>query len=417
MEDFKLGVEVHVRLGTVRKLFSSALNKDSLSRRNTYVNTYDCAIPGAKPRLNVECYLKALIASIILGCVPSKFITFDRKHYLYLDLPHGYQLTQRYHPVSTRGCFQGIKIKQIHLEMDAAKTNRYANGWEVDYNRAGAPLIEIVTQPDITSFTQLSEFLTSIRERLVKYGVSNCNMYRGDMRFDLNVSGCNNVRQEIKNLNSFKSAVKAVEFLINHDLLRLRHSYTWEWSNDKSQLIKLRDKLEYFYLPEFDVPKFMLSKNLCIKVSSYLKERARIINLVEREIKDDWLREIVYQFPWDNFKSMKYFKNLVNLMQGKRVRKLNQDEAQELLSFNHILNFNQVRDYLLKGKTLRGKSFKDVSSLSEELSNFERDVKDMLDGNVKARQYLIGQMVKLGYDPKEVNDMLIKMLNDEGWEG
>lgn len=297
--------------------------------------------------------------------------------------------------------------------MDAAKTSRHQGSWEIDYNRAGAPLIEVVTQPDITSLTQLSKFLTSLRERLIKYGVSSCNMYRGDMRFDINVSSCNNVKQEIKNLNSFKSAVKAVESLVNHNLLELEQSYTWEWDNDKTQLIKLRSKLEYLYLPEFDVPKFELSKNLCDKVSSYLKKRARIINLVSKEVNDDWLRESIYQFPWGNLNVERCFKNVINLIQGKKIRKLNLDEVKELLSFDHILNFNQVRDYLLKGKTLRMKSFKNVSLLDDELTNFEKDVKDMLGGNMNAKKYLIGQMVKLGYNPKEVSDRLTEMLRDE----
>lgn len=126
-EQLRVGVEVHVRLKTDQKLFSNSLNLDSLSQANKAVSAYDCALPGSKPTLDKDSYLKALVASLLLRCVPTQYITFDRKHYLYVDLPHGYQLTQRYNPVARRGFFQGVRIKQVHLEMDAAKTIRHAN--------------------------------------------------------------------------------------------------------------------------------------------------------------------------------------------------------------------------------------------------------------------------------------------------
>ena len=226
-----VGLEVHVELLTETKLFcscSAAFGADP----NTQVCPVCLGLPGETlPLLNRKAVAFAIKASLALNCIIAEQISFDRKNYFYADLPKGYQISQFFQPIGTRGFvdilhdgeIKKIGIHQIHLEEDTGKlihvgdilTSPYSR---VDFNRAGVPLIEIVTEPDIRSPEEARLFLQKLRSILRYLGISDCKMEEGSMRCDANVSvrpggsSALGEKTELKNMNSFRSVYKGIEY-------------------------------------------------------------------------------------------------------------------------------------------------------------------------------------------------------------
>jgi len=219
-----IGIECHVQLKTKTKLFSGADNNARQAAPNTLVNHIDFGLPGALPVLNAEAVPLASKAAFALGTEPQHFSKFDRKHYFYPDLPMGYQITQYDEPIILGGQVtivvggtpKTIGITRAHLEADAGKSTHPA-GTDyslVDLNRAGTPLLEIVSEPDMHTAAEARAYARELY-LLMKYaGVSDADLYHGNMRFDVNVSvsktGELGTRTETKNLNSFRSVERAV---------------------------------------------------------------------------------------------------------------------------------------------------------------------------------------------------------------
>lgn len=221
-----IGIECHVQLKTSTKLFAGVGNDAREAEPNTLVSQICFGMPGALPVLNEKAVELASRAAFALGTPPQKVSAFDRKHYFYPDLPMGYQITQFNHPIIRNGKVtielegqqKTIGIHEAHLEADAGK-NTHPSGSDyslVDLNRAGTPLLEIVSEPDMHSPAEAKAYVRELF-LLMKYaGVSDCDLYHGNMRFDVNVSVSKTdqlgTRTETKNLNSFKSVEKSAEF-------------------------------------------------------------------------------------------------------------------------------------------------------------------------------------------------------------
>src|SRR6185369_17266320 len=233
-----IGIECHVQLKTRTKLFSGADNDARQATPNTLVNHIDFGLPGALPVLNREAVRLASKAAFALGSEPQKFSKFDRKHYFYPDLPMGYQITQYDEPIilggqvdiEVGGATKIVHITRAHMEADAGKSTHPA-GTDyslVDLNRAGTPLLEIVSEPDMHSAAEAKAYAHELY-LLVKYsGVGEADLYHGNMRFDVNVSVSKDpkvlgTRSETKNLNSFKSVEKAVEYEVKRQIEVLEH--------------------------------------------------------------------------------------------------------------------------------------------------------------------------------------------------
>lgn len=277
-----IGIECHVQLKTKTKLFSAVGNDARTAAPNSLISHIDVGLPGALPVLNEKALELAARAAFALNTTPQKFSKFDRKHYFYPDLPKGYQITQYEDPIIKGGSVtihvdetpKTIEITRVHLEEDAGK-NIHPAGADyslVDLNRAGTPLLEIVSEPQINSPQEAKAYARELY-LLMKYAdVSDVDLYHGNMRFDVNVSvskqaGQLGKRAEVKNLNSFRSVENAVRFEIDRQIELLEKGEaviqeTRGWDDDKQITTSQRGKEEahdYRYMPEPDIPPLELS--------------------------------------------------------------------------------------------------------------------------------------------------------------
>ncbi|CAJ0577152.1 unnamed protein product, partial [Mesorhabditis spiculigera] len=212
-----IGLEVHVQLATKTKLFSPAPVQDD-APPNSVVHAFDMATPGTMPRLNRQCVMLALRMAHALRCEIPPWSRFDRKHYFYADMPAGYQITQADHPIATNGRLD-VPIERLQLEQDSGKTMHQDGSSLVDLNRAGVPLVEVVTAPVFRSALEATCFVRQLRLILMHYQVSRGQLHKGHLRVDANVSlgkdGENGVRTEIKNLNSVRLLHTAINYEID----------------------------------------------------------------------------------------------------------------------------------------------------------------------------------------------------------
>ncbi|RLE12133.1 Asp-tRNA(Asn)/Glu-tRNA(Gln) amidotransferase GatCAB subunit B, partial [Candidatus Aerophobetes bacterium] len=226
-----IGLEIHVQLNTRSKTFCSCSTEYG-KEPNSNTCPVCLGLPGALPVLNEEALKKAIIAGLALNCEVREYSVFARKNYFYPDLPKAYQISQYEYPLNVNGYVEITgsdgKIKRIgiiraHLEEDAGKLihDEDPHGPSyIDYNRCGIPLLEIVTEPDIRTPEEAYEFLQAIKEIMQYTGVSECNMEKGELRVDVNISMRKvgekelGIKQEIKNMNSFANVKRALEYEI-----------------------------------------------------------------------------------------------------------------------------------------------------------------------------------------------------------
>ncbi len=275
-----IGIECHVQLKTKTKLFSGSLNQDDQSRPNVDVNHIDFGLPGALPVLNKDAIKLASRAAFALNSQPQKFSKFDRKHYFYPDLPMGYQISQYDQPIILGGSVNFLSNDQIvkigitraHLESDAGKSI-HPEGTDyslVDLNRAGTPLLEIVSEPDIKSALQAKQYAQTLYLLMRYADVTVGNLFFGNMRFDVNVSVSKDEnlgkRAEIKNLNSFRSIERAINYEYKRQVELLKnnqqvHQETRGWDDNKGITYLMRSKEnadDYRYMPDPDLPPVIL---------------------------------------------------------------------------------------------------------------------------------------------------------------
>ncbi|MBP9852650.1 MAG: aspartyl-tRNA(Asn)/glutamyl-tRNA(Gln) amidotransferase subunit [Patescibacteria group bacterium] len=276
-----IGIECHVQLKTKSKLFSAADNDAREAAPNTLVNHIDFGLPGALPVLNEMAVELASKAAFALNTTPQVFSKFDRKHYFYPDLPMGYQITQFDEPIIlgghvdivVNGEVRRIGVTRAHLEADAGKSTHPAGAEYslVDLNRAGTPLLEIVSEPDMHTAAEAKAYAYELYLAMKYAEVSYANLFYGNMRFDVNVSVSKSselgTRTETKNLNSFRSVEKAVEYEIERQVALLENGEqvvqeTRGWDDGAQQTFSQRtkeDAHDYRYMPDPDLPPVELS--------------------------------------------------------------------------------------------------------------------------------------------------------------
>ena len=274
-----IGIECHVQLSTKTKLFSPVDNDARGKEPNSCVSPIDYALPGMLPRLNEEAVKFAIRAGRAMNCDINAESRFDRKHYFYPDSPKGYQITQFYHPIIGAGWVElpngtKVRIEHAHLEGDAGKLTHFDTYSLVDLNRVDTPLIEIVSMPDIHSAADARDYCKELWRLMTFAKVTYGDLYNGNMRFDVNISlaeeGATELgtRAEIKNLNSFRSIERAVEFEIKRQSKILDSGEkvkqeTRGWSDATGETTAQRSKEEakdYRYMPEPDLPPLNLSQ-------------------------------------------------------------------------------------------------------------------------------------------------------------
>ena len=284
-----IGIECHVQLSTKTKLFSEVDNDARGKEPNSCVSPICYALPGMLPRLNGEAIKFAIRAGRAMNCEINASSRFDRKHYFSPDSPKGYQITQFYHPIIGAGYVELpsgtiVNIEHAHLEGDAGKLTHFDSYSLVDLNRVDTPLIEIVSMPDIHSAKDAHDYCKELW-RLMRYAkVTYGDLYNGNMRFDVNISlapeGSDKLgtRAEVKNLNSFRSVERAVEYEISRQTKILEAGEkvmqeTRGWSDATGKTTGQRSKEEakdYRYMPEPDIPPINLSKEFIEEESKKL---------------------------------------------------------------------------------------------------------------------------------------------------
>ncbi|MFH1998861.1 MAG: Asp-tRNA(Asn)/Glu-tRNA(Gln) amidotransferase subunit GatB [Planctomycetota bacterium] len=294
-----IGLEVHVQLKTATKLFCSCA-ADFGREPNTLTCPVCSGQPGALPVLNGQALALGIRAGLALGCTPATMTRFDRKNYFYPDLPKGYQITQYEHPIAKAGHLfidlpggieKRIRIREAHLEEDAGKTLHPEGSLtsRVDLNRAGIPLLEIVSEPDLRSPREAYLYLVELKQVMRYAQVSDCDMEKGSLRCDANISlrpmGMRSMgkKTEIKNLNSFHHVEKALHYeqKRQEQLLEAGGSLIHEtrlWCEDKERTMPMRSKEEahdYRYFSEPDLPVFTLPADRINEIRATLPELPR----------------------------------------------------------------------------------------------------------------------------------------------
>ena len=269
-----IGLEVHAELKTATKMFCRCPNISDEKSPNQNVCPICLGHPGTMPSANIEAIKAILKLGMALGGEIPAMSQFDRKSYFYPDLPKGYQISQYEHPFVKGGELAGIKLRRIHLEEDAGKLMHLPAGETLcDYNRAGVPLMELVTEPDIQSGEEAVKFTKELQLVLRYLGISSADMEKGEMRLEANISvrpanvSQLGVKVEVKNLNSFSFMIKAIDYEIKRQIEAIEKGEniiqeTRGWDNAQLITFSQRSKEQahdYRYLPEPDIPLYDLT--------------------------------------------------------------------------------------------------------------------------------------------------------------
>ena len=290
-----IGLETHVQLSTKTKLFSRASTSFGASP-NTNVNLVDCGLPGVLPSVNKEAFYKAIRFGMAVNAQINQTSIFDRKNYFYADLPKGYQITQMDLPIVLGGSIEivseelvkTINITRAHLEEDAGKSihDEYDGFSAIDLNRAGTPLLEIVSEPEISSAKEAVAYMKTMHQLVTYLDVSDGNMAQGSLRCDANVSirkkGCKKLgtRTEIKNINSFKFIEKAINFEIKRQIKILekgekvvQETRLYDSSKDETRPMRSKEFAnDYRYFPEPDLLPVVISDEEIKKIKDEFPE-------------------------------------------------------------------------------------------------------------------------------------------------
>lgn len=327
-----VGLEVHIQAKTKSKMFCSCSTNYFGDQPNTHVCPVCLGLPGALPVPNLEALKQCIRLSLALGCEISEESKFDRKNYFYPDLPKGYQISQYDQPVGHDGVLtvngREIRIRRVHQEEDTGKSIHEANRTLLDFNKSGMPLIEVVTEPDFQTLEDVTAFSKLLRQTVIYTGVSDAEMQKGQMRFELNISlrteadGDNlpNYRVEVKNIGSISVLEKVMQFEIARQTQLLEAGQTLRnetrgLRDMTGETVPQRSKEtedDYRYFPEPDIPPFHFSAEFVNEIKASLPElpaarKARYMGLgldeqpaetlVDQQDKADWLDKLIAEKP------------------------------------------------------------------------------------------------------------------------
>lgn len=470
-----IGIECHVQLKTQTKLFAGVSNDARDASPNTLISPICLGMPGALPVLNEKAITLAVKAGLALRADIAKTSHFDRKHYFYPDLPKGYQITQYERPIVGKGVVEAplsngeyvtVNITRAHLEEDAGKSSHpgSADYSLVDLNRAGTPLLEIVSEPDIHSPEEARAYAHELY-LLMKYAdVSDVDLYHGNMRFDVNVSVSADhskmgTRSETKNLNSFRSVEKAVEYEINRQIELLEKGQqivqeTRGWDDAKQKTISQRtkeDAHDYRYFPDPDLPPVTISQEFIDETAknmptmpSALRQQFGSIGLSEAQvdtiIEDPALADILRQTIESH--DQKTAKTIGNWLTGELQRQIisgdllvsqvalvipqmvklaSMLDEKQLSStaaktvLNEIVTTQQDPEVVAKNMQLLQVSDETelVMIVEQVLSDNQKAADDVRSGEMKAIGFLVGQVMKQSQgraNPAKVQELIKKQL-------
>lgn len=331
--EMTIGIECHVQLATDTKLFSGADNDARDKSPNSVVSPIDFGLPGMLPILNRKAVDLAIKAGKALNAKIANTSRFDRKHYFYPDLPKGYQTTQMYQPIILAGYIDApledgstvkVRIHHAHMEEDAGKLTHFSDYSLVDLNRAGTPLIEIVSEPDMHSPQAAKAYAAELHRLMTYAGVTFGDLYHGNMRFDVNISvalkGASELgkRAEVKNLNSFRSVEKAAEYEFRRQVELIENGEqvvqeTRGWDDDKQRTNSQRSKedaQDYRYMPDADIPPVILT-------DAEIAEIQATVPMLPPEYRERWLTLDLDRSVIDSLLATQQYAQLVTDIQDK----------------------------------------------------------------------------------------------------
>ena len=464
-----IGIEVHVELKTQEKLFSPSKNLYG-TMANTNANIIDLGYPGVLPTLNKEAVDLAIRAAYVLNCKIRRKMHFDRKNYFYDDNPKNFQITQERTPIGydgyveidDNGVKKKIEILEMHIEEDTAKSIHSKEKTLLDFNRAGVPLIEIVTKPCMHTAHEATLYLERLRELLLYANVSDCKIEEGSMRCDANISISKTdklgTKIEIKNIGSITNVGLAIETdakrqeeLLEKGETLKEETRRYDAKDNKTILMRVKETgNDYRYFPEPDIPYFSLTdeyiNNIISKIPTtandrrkhYLNAGVPLIN-VDKIIANKDISDYLETLNNVNLKTA------ANLLLGDISAYLNKknisifdtnlnhkklENVIEKLDNNEISNknFKEIVDDLLEKDIeldilLKDKNIQNVVDnnqvlelISKVLEENSKVVEDYLNGNERSLKYLMGQVMKESkgsVNPKLANDLLISLLNNK----
>jgi len=392
-----IGLEVHCQMKTKTKLFCSCPNQFG-DAPNTNVCPVCLGLPGALPVISREAVTLALRAALATECTVHETSVFARKNYFYPDLPKGYQISQYDKPYATEGRVEAmnadgtsktVRLERIHMEEDAGKLLHEGFAWSkdqsgVDLNRSGAPLIEIVSKPDIRSSQEAHAYLTALKAILVYADVSDCNMEEGSLRCDANVSvrerGAEKfgTRAEIKNLNSFRNVARAIEYEFERQVGLVESGQkvvqeTRLYRADKDETASMRSKEDahdYRYFPEPDLPPLVISDDWKSATRKDLPElpaakRARFVaayGIPHYDAEVLTLTQGVAAFFEEVAKACGNGKAASNWIMTEVMRELKGRDDEDISSAKWPITAASLAELirLIDGGTINGKTAKDV---------------------------------------------------------
>jgi len=404
-----VGLEVHVELDTKTKMFCDCLNDPNERHPNVNICPVCTAQPGTLPVINREAVKKVIKTGLALNCRIPEYSKFDRKNYFYPDLPKGYQISQLYMPFCKAGFLEidnkKIRIREVHLEED---TGRLIHPEDkdyslVDFNRAGIPLMELITEPDLKSAKEARRFAEELQLILRYLNVSNADMEKGQLRVEVNISLSKTkklgTKVEIKNLNSFRAVEKGIDCEIKRqtEILKSGKKVTQEtrgWSKMKGMTIGQREKEEaqdYRYFPEPDLPPLHIKEEFINEIKAEIPElpqqkRERFKREYELDKKNT---EIFVQ----NKDFGEYFEKVVSEFSPR----LSREKLPGLikLATNYLITDLQG---LLKGALITGEDF----LITPE--NFAEFITLIYSGAISSKiaKQVLAEMFSTGADPSHI---------------
>ena len=476
VEDYELivGLEVHAELPTKTKIFCSCPTEFG-AEPNTHICPVCMALPGALPVLNEKVVEYAVKAGLATNCEIEKNSKNDRKNYFYPDLPKSYQISQFDKPLCNHGYIEieddngnpkKIRILRIHIEEDAGKLNHneFGAGTLVDLNRAGVPLIEIVSEPDFRSTGEVDRYLKKLKSILQYIDVSDCKMQEGSFRADVNVSVHKKgepfgTRTEMKNINSFKSITRLIDYEKERQIYELEHGNTIEqetrrWDDLEGRTFSMRNKedsQDYRYFPEPDLVAIKLSDEYIENIRKELPEmpesrKERYMNkygLSEKDSNSITASKYLSDFFEKAGEIANDYKSVCNWLNSDIARILNEKEmepeeipftAEELAEMVTLINKGtistsigkKVLDELFENpksprKIIEEKGWVQISDKSaikevvlKVLAENAQSVADYKAGKDRALGFLVGQAMKQTKgkaNPKMLNEMFLSELN------
>lgn len=472
-----IGIECHVQLKTDSKLFCGCSNDARSAEPNTTLCPVCLGMPGTLPVLNKRAVELAIQAGSALNASIASETKFDRKNYFYPDLPKGYQITQYDKPIVEAGMIEvplddevfSVRITRAHMEEDAGKLTHPEEGDYslVDLNRAGTPLLEIVSEPDMHSPTQAKAYAQELYFRMLYAGVSDVDLYHGNMRFDLNISvrpkgeSEMGTRTETKNLNSFRSIERAAAHEIERQISVLESggSITQEtrgWDEEKTYTMRSKEEADdYRYFPEPDLPPLVITEDIkqaaladmpttlsqirqqfsSAKLSQTQQEAllneprlARLQhNIINSQKYDEttvqrianWMTSEVVRmvreegFDWSSYKLNEA--GMVELATMVENEELSSTGAKQVLAWLLIEDSNP-KEIAKREQLLQVSDTSELEAIVEQvIQDNPKAAGDVREGEKKAIGFLTGQVMKASQgqaNPQKVNQLLQQKLQD-----